>query len=114
MGERGWAFLLDENVTPSVGRILAEEGYDVVRVPDVLSEGADDGEILPYAVENDLVTITQDVNDFSRVESTEHAGVILLYDQQMSPSEIADGVLDIIDAYDDRERFTTETLDSWL
>lgn len=114
MGERGWAFLLDENVSPGVGRILGEEGYDVVRVPNVLSEGADDGEILPYATENDLVTITQDVSDFAQIESAEHAGLILVYDQQLSPSEIANGVLDIVDAYDDRERFTTETLDPWL
>lgn len=114
MGERRWAFLLDENISPTVGHVLREKGYHVVRAPDVLSEGADDAEILRYAAENDLVAITQDVSDFSRVEASEHDGMILVYDQQFSPTEIAHGVLDIVDAYDDRDRFSSEALDSWL
>jgi predicted nuclease of predicted toxin-antitoxin system len=114
MGEREWAFLLDENISPNVGRFLRKEGFEIARVPMVLSEGADDSDILPYAVENDFVTITQDVSDFNRLASAEHAGILLIYDQQLSPFEIVNGVLDIVDAYGDREQFTIEALDPWL
>ena len=41
---------------PKVKGFLRKEGYDAVYVQDVLSKGAKDtSDVLPYAVDNDLI-----------------------------------------------------------
>lgn len=115
MSERSWRFLIDENVSPDVVRFLRKEGYRAKFVPDVLSKGAEDiDDIVPYAVEHDFIVVTQDVSDFGRLPDSDHVGVVLLHDQQVPPFEIANALMDVVDAYDRREVFEAEALDDWL
>ena len=113
--ERRWAFLLDENMEPKVSDFLRKERYDAVHVQDVLSKGAKDtSDVLPYAVDNGLIVLTSDVNDFSGVSPSDHEGMMLLHDQRHSAYAVANAVLDVIDAYCSRDQFSEEVLDSWL
>lgn len=57
-------FLADMNLSPVTVEDLRREGYDVVRVSDLLPVDAPDSEILELARQRDAVVITQDL-DFS-------------------------------------------------
>lgn len=57
-------FLADMNLSPVTVEDLRREGYDVVRVSDLLPVDAPDSEILELARQRDAVVVTQDL-DFS-------------------------------------------------
>lgn len=57
-------FLADMNLSPITVEDLRREGYDVIRVSDLLPVDAPDSEILELARQRDAVVITQDL-DFS-------------------------------------------------
>lgn len=52
----------DENFNGDIvrGLLLQRPDLDIVRIPDVGLAGADDGEVLSWAAENDRIIITHD------------------------------------------------------
>lgn len=115
MGESEWAFLLDENIGRTVQQTLADRGYPVDHVVDVLTPGADDlPDVLPYARENDLVVVTKDYSDFSAIE--DHEGILLIVDHAYPPHTVVDAIEEIIDTYPSRDAFRSqqEYLDRWV
>jgi hypothetical protein len=111
-----WRFLLDENVDPKTATYLEKEGMYAEHVRDALWQGADDEtDVLPYAVEHDLIVLTSDVKDFSDLVPAEHAGVVILYDDTMPAYDVASGVIAMVDAYPGRDSFSGyEELDPWV
>lgn len=100
----GGRFLIDENLEPQIAEYLRKESISADHVRDELRAGADDGtEILPYLREHDRVVVTNDVQDFSGLADDEHEGIVLLYDGERTAFEVATGILDIVEAYGDRE-----------
>lgn len=84
--------LADVHVKQAYITALREEGHDVERVVDVAELGgtATDGEILSYAVERDVVILTNDAKDFTGAQ--QHAGVIIVPQTGLSPGEVAAAV----------------------
>ena len=110
-----WRFLLDENIDPKTATYLEKEEIHAEHVRDSLWQGADDREdILPYARENELIVVTSDVKDFSRLPSDADASVVLLYDDTMPAYQVAAGLITMADAYQNRAAFgRREELDTW-
>ena len=57
-------FLVDMNLSPKIVIDLRQEGWDILRVSQVLPMDAEDSEILKFARQQNRVIITQDL-DFS-------------------------------------------------
>ena len=57
-------FLVDMNLSPRIVTDLRQEGWDILRVSQVLPMDAEDSEILKFARQQNRVIITQDL-DFS-------------------------------------------------
>jgi len=116
--DRDWSFLVDENLEPQIARFLEKEGYRADHVNEALTKGADDVEdVLPYARGEGLVVVTADLKDFGSLDENEHEGLLLLGGERYSAFRIAGAVMDVVDAYGDRDQFTREFLDSpllWL
>lgn len=110
-----WRFLIDENLHPPIVDSLTAERIEAAYVPEALFEGADDDEdVLPFARTHDYILVTNDVRHFSNRDDSEHEGIVLVYDGTLSPFEIASGLLEIVDAYSDRDGLRGyEVLDSW-
>jgi uncharacterized protein with PIN domain len=111
-----WRFLIDENLHPQIANYLDNEGFEAAYVPAVTFEGADDEEdILPFARTHDHIVVTNDLRHFTQREDDEHVGIILVYDGKLTAFEIFSGLLDIIDAYPDRDALRGyEVLDEWI
>lgn len=56
--------LADMNISPQTVQTLQQNGWDVIRMTDVLYQSASDREILEWAGSNNRVIVTQDL-DFS-------------------------------------------------
>ena len=69
----------DENIKRSITNLLAQEGYDVVRVQDELGLGFEDEAIIRFCRETDRVLLTND-DDFFEFE--DHPGVPFLVDSR--------------------------------
>lgn len=99
-----WRFLVDENLHPQIVDYRENEDITAAYVPDVLFEGADDdADILPFIREEDVIIVTNDLRHFSDRDDEEHEGIILVYDGKLEAFEIFSGLLDIIEAYRDRD-----------
>jgi len=111
-----WRFLIDENLHPPIVTYLRKEDIDASYVPDVLFEGADDeADILPYLGESDRIFVTNDLRHFGDRHPSEHEGIVLVYDGELTAFEIVSGLLDIVEAYPDRDSLRGyEVLDEWL
>jgi len=57
-------FFADMNISPRTVRLLREQGWDILRVSEVLPASAKDLEVLEFARRERRVVITQDL-DFS-------------------------------------------------
>ena len=58
--------------------------------------------------------VTSDVTDFGDIPLEDHAGLILLYDDTMPAYRVASALIDLIEAYPDRDAFPgVEELDAW-
>lgn len=113
----GWRFLLDENVSRSVGKRLDSRGYNAEHVVEALEPGVDDlSEILPYARREDLVVVTKDYSDFGALGPSDHRGLILIADHSYPPHTVADAIERIANAYGSREIYGSEVefLDDWM
>jgi len=111
-----WRFLLDENIDPKTANYLEKEGANAEHVRDALWQGAkDEQDVLPYARNEARIIVTSDVKDFGGLDADQHAGIVLLYDDTTPAYQTASGLLSMIDAYGDRERFGgREELDAWI
>ena len=112
----GWRFLIDENLEPQIAEYLQKESISAEHVRDALHPGADDrAEILPYLRERDGILVTNDVRDFGGLADDEHQSIVLLFDGERSAFEITAGILDIVEAYGDRDSLRGyEVLDDWI
>jgi predicted nuclease of predicted toxin-antitoxin system len=59
-------FIADMNISPLTVSELKENGWEIIRVSDVLDPSAEDVHIIEWARENGYVIITQDL-DFSSI-----------------------------------------------
>jgi len=112
-----WAFLVDSNLESRIAEILRSEGYRAEHSDQVLDPDADDeADILPYVRDEELIVITADVKNFARFDESRHEGVFFLDKQRASAYEIANAVLDIVDAYGSPAHMQgkKENLDKWL
>jgi len=112
-----WAFFIDANLEPEIADILEKEGYRAEYSDYVLSEDADDEDhILPYVQNEELIVVTADIKNFAPLDSARHEGLILVNNQQKSAYKLAQGILDIIDAYGSPDRMCDklEHIDPWL
>lgn len=104
-------FLADEHVKSSYLTALRSEGYEVVRVVDMLGEGSGDPEVLAYATEQRLVVLTNDTKDFTREEG--HRGVIIVPQGGVTAGEIAAAINRIdrlVGDIEDIEMYVTDRL----
>jgi predicted nuclease of predicted toxin-antitoxin system len=72
-------FFLDHDVPAEVGRVLRQEGHEVIELRQVLSVQANDAEAFGYAREHDLFLITCNRDDFLAL-AADHSnpGMIIL------------------------------------
>jgi len=109
-----WAFLLDENIDPKVGKYLEKESISAVHVRETVGLGAEDNRIMTYARNENLILVTSDVTDFDSVKVSKHAGIVLFYDDTMPAYEVASALITLADAYPCRgELDGHEILDPW-
>lgn len=71
-------FLVDMSISPKTVEFLKKKGYEAVRASDLGMARSKDEEIFNYAIENDMILITADL-DF---------GNILAYTKSRKPSTI--------------------------
>lgn len=111
-----WGFLIDENLERQTADYLETEGIRGEHVSDVLFPGADDfDDILPYARQEDLIIVTNNILDFKPLSDDEHEGIVILYNQRSSAWEIANALFELIEVYEDRNRLRgKEALDVYL
>lgn len=111
-----WGFLVDENLGRQVAAYLAAEGIRGEHVSDALFPGADDVEdVLPYAREDDLIVVTNNVLDFKSLSEDQHEGTVIVYNQPLSAWSIATGLFRLIDLYSDRDSLRgTEVFDPYV
>jgi predicted nuclease of predicted toxin-antitoxin system len=71
---------IDENLSGSHGRILAEAGHDVTDVHDEGLAGASDDDVWARVCDEDklLVTLDHDFSDVRRFAPGTHPGILLL------------------------------------
>jgi predicted nuclease of predicted toxin-antitoxin system len=80
--------LLDENISPTLVRRLAELGIFAQSVPHVGLAGAPDDAVWAYAAANDLVVVTANVRDFLTLAKSDiHAGLIVLLEGELNSLE---------------------------
>ena len=74
-------FLIDEDISPSVARILCERLLvDAVAVRDRGLLGASDQEVLEYAFNEDRIVVTANIKDFEKFAKAieVHAGIVFI------------------------------------
>lgn len=109
----GWTFLVDENVDLEVARQLRSHDYDAVHVQEAMEKGAPDDDVLELARGQNRILLTNDVKDFRNVPPGDHEGLLLIFDNREQAHEIVFAVLDVIDAYGDRESFVEDYLENY-
>lgn len=111
-----WAFLVDECVEPDVAYRLDGRRITAEPVKDALWLGAKDfSDVLPYARENDRILVTTNVTDFRGLDEDEHEGIILVFDNELRPGRIVNGIRTIVSQYPSRDELRGyEKLDPWL
>jgi predicted nuclease of predicted toxin-antitoxin system len=104
----------DEHVPSAVINALLSKGYDVLHAPEEYGQGDDDPELLQNCADNGLVLLTND-RDFVRLaDKTDHSGVIIYTDQEVSPREVLRAIIRIDEAYTDDLENQTVWLQGWL
>lgn len=112
--------LLDENLSPWVGRQLQEEGRDVVHVRERGILGDPDHIVLARAYDEDRTLVTANVGDFRKLAAARelHAGIVLIEDGGLSrveQLEVLRRVVETLDAEADLvNRVLTVRLDGEL
>ena len=91
-------FLADIHISPATVHDLNEQGWDTVRVANVLDPRSSDAQILAYARQHGQVVVTQDL-DFSAllaVSGEEGPSLISLRLDNARPSIVTRRLLDVI------------------
>jgi len=96
-----WRFLIDENLEPDLVTLLRRESIDAEHVQETVGKGTDDTAIAEYALENDLIIVTNNVSDFAHQPSEDHAGLALVYDDTRPPSALATAIKAMVETYDE-------------
>ena len=92
-------FLTDENISPSLVKILRNKKYDVKDIKEEKLFGINDTEILKLAYKENRVVITHD-KDFANLLSysqIKHKGVILLRFSNQSPKNVVNSFTSILE-----------------
>jgi predicted nuclease of predicted toxin-antitoxin system len=92
-------FLIDVCLSPEWTTVLQTAGYEAFHWLTVGSAHASDSEILRWALENDFVVFTHDLDFGAILAATEAAGpsVLQLREQDTDPATVAPAVLLAID-----------------
>lgn len=112
-----WSFLIDENLEPEVARILRKTGFDADHIQDDLGKGTEDFDILDHARSEGQIIVTNDIEDFKPILSSETAGgehLVILHNGDVSAFEIAEALRNMANAYGSPADFGGEILDDWL
>lgn len=91
-------FLADMNISPQTVKFLKQQGWDIIRVSDVLPMAASDIEILNFARQDNRVIITYDL-DFSMLvalSGNNQPSLITLRVSSTNPIVITQKILEII------------------
>lgn len=79
---------LDEDVSPVIGRILRNHGFDACCASEIGKLGKTDGQQLAYAISQGKTFITHNKRDFLRIHQAylskgkKHSGIILMARRQ--------------------------------
>jgi len=91
------AILLDEHVGRVFERVLTERRYEVQQAKDRFGEQTNDGELLEWCGEQDVVFLTNNAKDFERLHRDhDHAGLLLYHDQGL-PDQDPEGLARTVD-----------------
>ena len=83
-------FLADHDVPAEIGRVLSQAGHEVERISEVLCSRATDAEVFDYAVDQQLVLLTCNRDDFLRLaQSREHHGLVIVIRRRSRIAECA-------------------------
>lgn len=112
------ALLLDEHVGRVFEHVLRNRGYDVIQAKDQFGEFTTDTELLRWCSQNSHLLISNNAKDFETLhEETEHAGILLYYDQNLpddDPEGLARAVEQVIEQYGTTELTNNVVkLDEW-
>lgn len=83
-------FLIDEDISPSIARILCEELLvDAVAVRDRGLLGVRDREVLEYAFNEDRIVVTANIKDFEKfAQAVEiHGGIVFVIEGDLLRQE---------------------------
>lgn len=74
------AFLIDENLSPSLAKIAQERGFTAVHATWAGVGGMKDHQVAAYAVKKDMILVTNDLSDFRKIYKRKklHPGIIFL------------------------------------
>ncbi len=93
-------FLANMNISPMTVKRLKEQGWNMIRIPEVMDPKCKDRDILRYAREHKKVLITQDL-DFSfllAVGGHRKPSVINLRLENAKPEYVATRLADVVGA----------------
>ena len=93
-------FLADMNISPMTVKRLKEQGWNIIRIQEVMDSKSKDRDILRYAREHNKVLITQDL-DFSfllAVSGHRKPSVINLRLENAKPEYVATRLADVVSA----------------
>lgn len=82
---------------------LRENGFRVIEVEEhpKLGEGTRDEEVLTFAKNEGLITLTADRSDFTDPQVGGHSGIIIFDSEEHSGSDAVEAVSDILEQYPD-------------
>jgi predicted nuclease of predicted toxin-antitoxin system len=81
-------FLLDHDVPDDLSHLLEYLGHTVRRVRDALSPEASDVEVLDHALQNELIVVTCNRDDFLELgQARRHHGIVILIRRRSRAAE---------------------------
>jgi predicted nuclease of predicted toxin-antitoxin system len=87
--------LVDMNLSPEWARFLADAGFEAVHWSRVGSKSATDNELMQWAVENDYIVLTSDL-DFGAILAATHGikpSVVQVRGDLLSPRAVGSAVV---------------------
>ena len=91
-------FLLDENISPALVRLLADVGVYSQSVPHVGLAGRTDHVVWQYALDHDFAVVTTNARDFIELlDAPVHPGLIVLRENGLSRQEQGERPIPVVD-----------------
>jgi predicted nuclease of predicted toxin-antitoxin system len=74
------AFLIDENLSPSLAEMAQERGFRAMHATWAELSGRKDHQVASYAAKSNMILVTNDLSDFRRIYKRKklHPGIIFL------------------------------------